>query len=208
MGIQEQLPDSTWNTIRELGINRDTFLPTHRGQRAGARKQRKIKVLITPHVARMETEKSFQPVTVRSQNLIPLNAKRSPNGQKSFNFGLMNAQSCRQKCAEIVHYITDNDLDILVITESWLFSYDNHIIGKLRPDGYEFLHLSREDRQGGGVAVIHKKKVTVQLKRKAILRSMEFVDIVCTSNNKSMRLLAVYRPTPSAQNRTPTSVFF
>ena len=120
----------------------------------------------------------------------------------------MNAQSCRKKSSEITHYIVDYELDLLVITESWLFSYDNHIIGKLKPEGYDLIHLSRDNRQGGGVAVVQRKGIAVELKKKAISRSMEFMDIVCTSNNKLMRLLAVYRPTPSEKNKTPLSVFY
>ena len=69
------------------------------------------------------------------------------------NCALVNIQSVGNKTYEIRDYINDNELDILVVTETWLTNYDNAKIKEMTPDTHTFLHVPREDRRGGGVGM-------------------------------------------------------
>ena len=49
----------------------------------------------------------------------------------------------------------DNDIDILVITETWLSSDDSVSTGRMTPAGCQLLHVPRAHGTGGGVAVFY-----------------------------------------------------
>ena len=114
--------------------------------------------------------------------------------QTPFKFGMVNAQSCRNKTVSIKEYVIEKDLDLFVIIESWLFTHDKEKIAKLQPEGYGFEHLPRDDRQGGGIALLYKSNVSVIITQKEILGSCEYIDSFVKYNSKSMRLISIYRP--------------
>ena len=80
---------------------------------------------------------------------------------------LLNARSVRNKTDVITDYIHEHDLDIVALTEPWLTNdqKDTANIRKLTPDGYNFVHFPRSDRQGGGVGVLFKSCLTLILSR-------------------------------------------
>ena len=108
----------------------------------------------------------------------------------------------------ISDYIVNNDIDIFVITESWLYSKDRALVGQLTPEGYGIIHLPRDDRPGGGVAIIHKLSMHLTDIDQGFLPSMEYIASTVKCLNASFRLLSIYRPTPSSRVKRPISVFF
>ena len=72
-------------------------------------------------------------------------------------FSLLNARSVKNKRLLIKDWVVDNNIDILVLTETWLQpdNKDDHIIGELTPTGYSFYHSPRQIR-GGGVGIVNK----------------------------------------------------
>ena len=67
---------------------------------------------------------------------------------KDLTIGVLNAQSVRNKTEVIKDYITELDLDILFLTETWLRSgpSDKSTICELTPEGYVFKHKPRESK--------------------------------------------------------------
>lgn len=63
------------------------------------------------------------------------------------------SQSIGNKTLSIHDLITENDLDILVVTETQLKNYDAAEICEMMPVTHTFLHVLREARRGGGVGV-------------------------------------------------------
>ena len=52
---------------------------------------------------------------------------------------VLNTRSVRNKAIHLCDYITDKDLDIVALAESWLKeNSDQDIIGDLVPEGYDF----------------------------------------------------------------------
>ena len=93
-------------------------------------------------------------------------------------------------------YITEKDLDICIITESWLHSNDQFKEGDLKPEGYDLTHIPRDSRmdkgRGGSIAVIHCS--TVKLKKMEPLfipESFELMEAHLTSENRTINLLIV-----------------
>ena len=61
----------------------------------------------------------------------------------STNIGLLNAHSVKNKTYEIVSTITDFQLDILMITETWLKPEDDIERRLITPTGYKIVHADR-----------------------------------------------------------------
>ncbi len=123
-------------------------------------------------------------------------------------FGCVNARSVRNKSLELCEYIKDQNLDILAITETWLFSHDLAIIRKLTPNGYNLKHEPRNDRQGGGVAIIYREGIKCEGRPSIQPTTFEHMVYKFTSHVKSMTLAVLYRPTHSEKNNKPMSLFF
>ena len=78
-----------------------------------------------------------------------------------------NARSTRNKHFDLTDYICTNDVDIMIIVESWLDDIsDSVIIGFCTPPGYTFLNMPRNSKnRGAGIAVVFKtplKMITKQ----------------------------------------------
>ena len=49
----------------------------------------------------------------------------------------LNAQSCRNKASELNNLVTDHDIDILLLTETWLKEHgDEAQKAEMTPDAY------------------------------------------------------------------------
>ena len=128
---------------------------------------------------------------------------------------LLNAQSvCKDgKADAISDFILENNLDIVVITESWLRPMgDEPIIVKLTPDGYRCASFPRPSR-GGGIAIVYKDCLSSQLSFSQALPfahpSFEFVEATAQIPGKSVVIFScIYRPPPSTQNKLTNSMFF
>lgn len=57
---------------------------------------------------------------------------------------------------EICHFMSDNTIDISVITTTWLT--DNHRDGLSTNHGYDFTHMARTRGKGGGVGIPFRKE--------------------------------------------------
>ena len=69
---------------------------------------------------------------------------------------LYNPQSINTNFDAVMNYVSDNNISILALCESWLSSKNNPITAKIRARGFEIKHNFRSDRRGGGTALIYK----------------------------------------------------
>lgn len=123
-------------------------------------------------------------------------------------FGLLNARSLGNKTDDVSEYISDLDVDILAVTESWLSDLDSVKIGDVTPEGYLYRHVPRENRSGGGVAVISRKELGIAVQPRKQLTSMELMECVLRANGCSVRLFVIYRPpTDINHKKIPVSIF-
>ena len=109
----------------------------------------------------------------------------------------VNTRSVRNKPLEIYDLILDKNLDILIITESWIFdnSVDIDILNTLTPDGYVYFSAPRHGRRGGGILIVYKEPVQLCFKVLETFEFAEMVELEITSKFfRKFKLLAVYRP--------------
>ena len=83
---------------------------------------------------------------------------KTDNRVMSAKLALINAQSVRNKADMTVDYVVEHDFDIVCFTETWLSGNDAASIAAITPDGYDFRHLPRPNRRGGGVGILFKKQ--------------------------------------------------
>ena len=69
---------------------------------------------------------------------------------------VFNIHSLNSRVLELITVLEDKYVDILFLTETWLTSENNPITATLRDSGYSLIHDYREDRSGGGTAVVFK----------------------------------------------------
>ena len=110
--------------------------------------------------------------------------------------GLLNARSVCNKASLVSDHIIDHDLDVLIITETWMTKNNaGRVKAELIPEGYSSMNQMRENKRGGGLTVLFKNKFTAkQVKSTAQPSSFEILDINLSVENSCLRLLAIYRP--------------
>ena len=71
----------------------------------------------------------------------------------------LNCCSLRKKTAQLKVLIEENQLDLIVLQETWLKRYDKSIYGELRELGFIIKSLERTDKKGGGLAILIKRAI-------------------------------------------------
>ncbi|XP_072020238.1 uncharacterized protein [Amphiura filiformis] len=117
-----------------------------------------------------------------------------------------NARSARKKTIAITDNIIANDIDIFIITESWLAENDPVVIGELLPPGYSFMNFNRKGDEHGGIAIIHKSQISLQ-NYPSTTKTTYFEHASVVIKNTGLRIVTVYRPPPSKVNGFKTSQF-
>ena len=100
--------------------------------------------------------------------------------------------------------ISDNDLDILALTETWVGADDPPVIkSDPAPSGYRITHVHRdnpEQTRGGGLAVIHRDTITVQPRKHKLTHSSFELQIVNIGlKSRDIVLANIYRPPSSSK---------
>ena len=182
--LTHRLPMQALVTLRKLGLNRIPH--TKRGCRAG----RCVKL----HTSSKPSKIQDKPSKIQDNNI---------------QFCLLNAQSIRNKTTAVHEYVMEKHVDILAITETWLKPGDVRKIQEVTPKTHRFKHIPRQSRRAGGVAVIYKREVNLEVKPKTFAtKSFEFMEATVISGSTSIHLIIVYRPPPSKVNKLTPNMFF
>nr|XP_054773056.1 uncharacterized protein LOC129281089 [Lytechinus pictus] len=202
-----------WQVLKDLNIARRT----KRGYRGGIMR-RKFNIQVVTN-QRPSLPRIYPcPPSRRSENLILLTdnpvhrRSNQKEDDKHLRMCLWNARSMTSKVTQICDMILENDLDVLILTESWLRGDDNdhHIIADLKstlPD-YDILQEPRKTGRGGGICVIYRSSIKVVKNTCHRFDSFESLDMtVRTSSASVVRIYAIYRPPPSPQNKLTFLMF-
>ena len=107
---------------------------------------------------------------------------------------LMNCRSVTNKTWEILVELTNNNLDVCMLTETCIKEDDNITPSRLCPKGYMSLSISRLDRTGGGIAIVFKKDLNVTKPCTTTYITMEMATFQINNNNGVINLVTIYRP--------------
>ena len=220
------VPSSVIKTLRDNNI---CSIPrTHRGVSAGKFKQRStVQPIKTPQGPTNSTatnrklrQRTIQPVITTNTpthvragqggvnwgNITSISTTKSTSGS-GLTIGSLNVQSARNKSDVICDIVTEHDIDILTLTETWLTFQDKddlHVKGLTLP-GYEFLHVPRKGNGGyGGVGILHKANIKIINKEVYEANSFENLQIKFNTGSRCLDLVTMYRPPLKQQTSSPT----
>ena len=108
-----------------------------------------------------------------------------------------NVQSIRNKCAEVLEHVVDNDADVVFLSETWMEAETNDVTAMVKERGYRLLHNRRKNREkedGGGVGVMVKSNMVYRQLKCKTYSSFEhtMVTIKLTTSTKLL-LITIYR---------------
>ena len=101
------------------------------------------------------------------------------------NLTYMNVGSAKNKAESIKDYIVHSNVDIMGISESWLYEDPTEnatYINAMVPLGYKLIHNPRSDgRVGGGVGIIARNSADIRriAKSKSSAISKQFEHLEC-----------------------------
>ena len=116
---------------------------------------------------------------------------------KFFKCGMLNVQSIRNKTTIIRELIREINLDILILTETWLSHgvQDQSRINDMLPNTHTFHHKPREEKTGGGVGVFLSKQFSnIRIMNRIPYDTFEHLEIKFNYGNKVIVMVALYRP--------------
>ena len=110
--------------------------------------------------------------------------------------GVFNTRSICNKTTGVLELISDQKIDICLLSETWLCKGDTSKLSEIKELGYNTYHYSRPGR-GGGVAILYKKNLRLTKRKTKAFKSFEHIECSMQSNNGIVRLTSIYR-SPSA----------
>ena len=130
-----------------------------------------------------------------------------PADSSLYKVALLNARSVRNKTTILNEFLTENRIDLIFLTETWLDNASGSTIAGLLPPGFFITHVPRNESigRGGGVGLLFRENLTVSVFKPPVelpnYRSLEHLHCVLSLNEAKVHLIAVYRP-PSAYTFT------
>ena len=108
--------------------------------------------------------------------------------------GFVNIQSVGNKTMQIREIISDQTLDILALSETWLEDYDPAKINEMTPPTHTFWHIPRGSR-GGGVGLFVSGALShLRVLKRIEVTSFEYMEVVFKCRDIWVSYIVVYRP--------------
>lgn len=112
--------------------------------------------------------------------------------------GLLNVRSLRNKMDHICEILDERNLDVLCLTETWLFESDLNIIQAALPKTHSIINVPRPrgDHPGGGVAVVYSTSLVniLQISHNPAPLYYELLEVEIKLHQQILRMAVVYRP--------------
>ena len=109
---------------------------------------------------------------------------------------LLNVRSLKNKCDVVSEYISDHNIDILCLTESWIDDKISDLLclKSATPSGYSFISVPRKSDRSSGLVLIYKSSIRVRLKPSLNKDSFESMLAEVVYDHIQMGMVLVYRP--------------
>ena len=110
---------------------------------------------------------------------------------------------------DTVDHVVNNNIDLCVVTETWLKDQDTVSVAALSPPGYSFKSFPRQsERKGGGTGIMFNNTLKVSLSGGGEKKSFEFSEWILCAQSRAITIVAVYCPPYLEAHPVPSSVFF
>ena len=104
----------------------------------------------------------------------------------------LNVRSLRNKTSAFNDFVLSNDLDIVGVTETWLRPSDTQgLMDEITPAGFQLHQVPRENKKGGGVAVLVRNDTDSVLCQTDRRETFEHITIKLSDRQSSQLLVHV-----------------
>ena len=105
--------------------------------------------------------------------------------------GCFKVRSLKNKCSEVVSLLSDHEIDLACISETWLDGADKPVVTEIGELVYVLLHVPRSTR-GGGVEILYKPELRVEVEQCRIKhQSFEIIEaVVYLGPNRKLLIVA------------------
>ena len=135
-----------------------------------------------------------------TNNLIHIKpqAMYPPPSTKLVKIATGNVQSLKNKEQPLLHQLIDKDIDIMIVTETWLTKDDTIWLEAydLNKDTYRIQSAHHQNGRGGGLALIHRSTSNAKLIAKGQTRSFEYANWLLTMKKNNRTVTGIYHPSP------------
>ena len=180
------LPPSTVLRIRSLKL--------HRKRKRGSRGE----------VVKDAVHSNNVSVNLKNCPCIKINPIHPSRNLLNIHLGTANASSIKNKLELVSDFLEKSKIDAFVITETWLkdCQSDNAWIKScaLNSDKYTFSTVNRQNKKGGGVALVCKSNLKPKLVLQGCSNSMEFGIWTMKTSGKLLTITGIYHPPHSETN--------
>ncbi|KAI5085332.1 hypothetical protein C0J45_23157, partial [Silurus meridionalis] len=131
---------------------------------------------------------------------IKLNRTERTASTSDLKIGLLNIRSLTPKALTINEIITDQEFNIMCLTETWIKSNEYVALNEASPPGYSYIHQPRLNGRGGGVAAIYNNNLNVTQKTKHKCKTFEVLytnikySVSESRSSQLIPLIIIYRP--------------
>ena len=138
---------------------------------------------------------------VNWNNLLPIKTRHSLQPTLAYlvdlHSVLINCRSVVNKTQEIQLELVNNNLDLCILTETWIKECDTITPTRLCLNGYKSLSIFRQDRVGGGIAIVYKSELNISIASRQPFKTMELLCFSISTGNRLINLITIYRPPDS-----------
>jgi len=168
--------------------------------------RRTRKVLFTFRLWRPRSVRVHAHLSRRNADLtkVKVNAQEQQSRlhARQLRLATLNAFSVRNKSAALSAALTDHDLDVFLLTESWHEQQDDLAVRMVCPPGYKSVDaprsssaVGRRKQRGGGIVLLHKEGIAAKrLTFSAQPTTFELLGAQMTFAGSMVVLIGVYRP--------------
>lgn len=92
---------------------------------------------------------------------------------EKLKFGLINARSINNKTELIKDIVSDNEIDVLAVTETWLRAGEDNdfVMRDICPYGFIFTHIPRSTGSCGGVGLLYKNSLKLEQLNSSVFKT-------------------------------------
>ena len=129
--------------------------------------------------------------------------KNRPKALKTSNtrLALVNARSIKNKDLMLHHHLIEKEIDICIVTETWLGQTDIDKIWYestvLNRNQLQLFPSNRQGHRGGGIAFVTKTNITTKLLNEGQLNTFQFAKWQLALSHTSITVIAICHPPPS-----------
>ena len=163
--------------------------------------------------AKSHTSSSPQcPLLIREQEKVMLKTKifkKLVKNSKSLKFLSFNCCSIRSKVPQICDFLTNQNIDIALLQETWLKKSDSAIVAEMLDYNINTIQVrkSRIFDLGGGVAILSKNELKLNLVKTEIFALFEHTICSISTNLGRLNITTVYYSSYSNEHKYCKSQF-